>query len=161
MPSMSRLQRKRAALALVTSAIGTMACGRTDPSLQIAVDRALSADSTTSSLNIDIYANKGVVHLAGEIESRDQERRVVAVARSVAGARDVVDELRLTDAAIVAAVKRALAADPLVGRIPIAVDSSRGNIRLISNQTGPDDRKQAVAVASKVDGVRQVEDLMR
>src|SRR4029079_4960008 len=122
------------------------ACGRTDPSLQIAVDQALSGDPATAALNIDIFANKGVVHLAGEVESREQERRAVAVARSVGAARDVVDELRLTDAAIVDAVKRALAADPLVGRIPIEVDSSRGNIRLSSAQTGPDDRKQAVAV---------------
>ena len=67
----------------------------------------------------------------------------------------------LSDATIVTAVKQALAADPLVGRIPIEVDASNGNVRLISDQTGPDDRKQAVAIASKIDGVRQVEDRMR
>jgi osmotically-inducible protein OsmY len=73
----------------------------------------------------------------------------------------VIDEMRLSDAAVVAAVKRALAADPMVGKIPIDVDSSAGNIRLKSDQTGKDDRTRAVEVASKIDGVANVEDLMR
>ena len=80
---------------------------------------------------------------------------------SVRGVKNVIDEMRLSDAAIVAAVKRALAADPLVGKIPIDVDSSAGNIRLRSDQTGKDDRTRAVEVASKIDGVTHVEDLMR
>jgi osmotically-inducible protein OsmY len=69
--------------------------------------------------------------------------------------------MQLSDAAVVAAVKRALAADSLVGKIPIEVDGSAGNIRLMSDQTGPDDRARAMEVASKIDGVRQVEDRMR
>jgi osmotically-inducible protein OsmY len=147
--------------AVLISVLVAGACSRTDPSLQIEVDQALSAQSETNALSVDISVNRRIVRLSGEVASRDQEQHAVAAARSVPGVRDVVDGLRLSDATIVAAVKQALAADPLVGRIPIEVDASNGNVRLISDQTGPDDRKQAVAIASKIDGVRQVEDRMR
>ena len=153
--------KHRPALVVLALAIEGTACGRTDPSLQIAIDQALSSDPATSSLSVDISANRRVIHLAGEVASREQEHRAVALARSVHGVKDVIDELRLSDAGIVAAVKQALAADPLVGHIPIVVESSRGHVRLGSDQTGPDDRKQIVAIASKIDGVTQVEDLMR
>jgi osmotically-inducible protein OsmY len=147
--------------AVLISVLVAGACSRTDPSLQIAVDQALSARSETNALSVDISVSRRIVRLSGEVASRDQEQLAVAAARSVPGVREVVDALRLSDATIVAAVKQALAADPLVGRIPIEVDASNGNVRLISDQTGPDDRKQAVAIASKIDGVRQVEDRMR
>ena len=137
------------------------ACGRTDPAIQVAVDEALLANAATASLSVDISVSGGVVRLAGEVTSRDQEHRAVAMAKSVRGVKTVIDGMYLSDAGIVNAVKEALAADPLVARIPIEVDSTRGYVRLMSDQTGPDDRKRAVAIASKVDGVSQVEDRMR
>jgi hyperosmotically inducible protein len=139
----------------------TAACGPTDPAIQTAVDAQLAVDTVTAPLSVDISVNRGVVRLSGEVESRDQQRRAVELARSVRGVKNVIDEMHLGDAAIVAAVKRALAADPLVGKIPIDVDASAGNIRLRSDQTGKDDRTRAVEVASKIDGVTHVEDLMR
>lgn len=139
----------------------TSACGGTDPAIQVAVDKALLADTSTAPVSLDISVNRRVVRLTGEVASRDQERRIVAVARSVRGVKDVIDAMYLGDAAVVDAVKQALRADPLVGRIPIEVDGSRGNIRLISDQTGPDDRKRAIAIAAQIDGVKQVEDRMR
>jgi osmotically-inducible protein OsmY len=138
-----------------------VACGPTDPAIQTAVDAQLAVDTVTAPVSIDISVNRGVVRLSGDVESRDQQRRAVELARSVRGVEHVIDEMRLSDAAVVAAVKRALAADPMVGKIPIDVDSSAGNIRLKSDQTGKDDRTRAVEVASKIDGVANVEDLMR
>jgi osmotically-inducible protein OsmY len=138
-----------------------VACGQPDPAIQTAVDAQLAADTVTAPVSIDISVNRGVVRLSGDVESRDQQRRAVEHARAVPGVKNVIDEMRLSDTAIVAAIKRALAADPLVGKIPIDVDSSAGNIRLRSDQTGKDDRTRAVEVASKIDGVTHVEDLMR
>ena len=146
---------------IVLCAVVATACSRTDPAIQVAVDKALSANADTAPLSIDISVSGGVVRLAGAVASRDQEHRAVAVAQSVRGVKNVIDEMYLNDAGIVNAVKQALAADPLVARIPIEVDSTRGYVRLMSDQTGPDDRKRAVAIASKVDGVSQVEDRMR
>lgn len=147
--------------AAVVVCIAAAACGESDPAIQTAVDAQLSVDSVTAPLSVDISVTRGVVRLTGEVASRDQQRRAVELTRSVRGVRNVIDEMRLSDVAVVAAVKQALAADSLVGRIPIEVDSSGGNIRLMSDQTGPDDRARAREVASKVDGVKHVEDRMR
>lgn len=141
--------------------VSTAACRPADPALQIAVDERLSRDQETAPLSIDISVTRGVIHLAGEVTSRDQQRRTVELARSVEGVKDVVDEMHLSDATIVAAVKRALSDDPLVGKIPIEVTSSRGTVRLVSDQTDKDQRARAREISAKVDGVKQVEDLMR
>ena len=137
------------------------ACGPSDPSLQIAVDQRLSRDPQTASLSVDVSILRGVIHLSGEVASRDQQRRAVELTRSVDGVNHVVDEMHLSDKAIVAAVKAALAADPLVGRVPIEIDSNAGSIRLMSDQTDKDQRARAMEISAKVDGVRHVEDRMR
>jgi osmotically-inducible protein OsmY len=137
------------------------ACTRTDPSIQAAVDSQLSVDSATAALSLDISVTRGVVRLAGVVASRDQQRRAVELTRAVRGVKDVVDEMHLSDAAVTAAVKQALLADPIVGKIPIDVDSTNGYTRLMSEQTNKEERARAVELAKKIDGVTQVEDRMR
>jgi osmotically-inducible protein OsmY len=147
-------------IALLSSALLT-ACGRTDPGIQAAVDSQLSVDSATAPLSLDISVNRGVVHLAGVVASREQQRRAVELTRAVRGVKDVVDDMHLADAAIAAAVKQALLADPIVGKVPIEVDSTNGYTRLMSDQTTKDERTRAMELARKIDGVTQVEDRMR
>ena len=137
------------------------ACRPSDPALQIAVDERLSHDRETGWLSLDIAVNRGVIHLAGEVSSRDQRRRIVELARSVDGVKDVVDAMHLSDEVIAAAVRRALAADPLVGHVPIDVAARRGIVSLMSEQTDKDQRVRAREIAAKVDGVARVDDLMR
>ena len=137
-----------------------MACGHTDPAMQIDVDARLSADPVTAPLGLDIAVSRGIVRLEGEVSSPEQRRRAMDVAR-VPGAREVVDAMYVSDTSVVAAVRQALAADSLVGKIPFTVNARRGRVQLISDQTGPEDRARAVEIASHVDGVTHVEDLMR
>ena len=145
---------------LIAGAILT-GCTDTDPSIQIAVDAQLAVDATTAPLSIDVSVSRGVVHLAGEATSRDQRNRAVEVARTVRGVKNVVDDMHLSDAEITATVKQMLAADPLVGKIPIEVVTTNGRTSLSSAQTGPEDRIRAVEIATQVDGDTHVEDLMR
>jgi len=165
MPSMADVRssnRVRARLFIVLIAGACLAaCTQTDPAIQIAVDSKLAADTATAPLKIDVNVTRGVVHLAGEVTSREQEKRAVEVARAVRGVKDVVDEMHLSDAVIAATVKRMLAADPVVGKIPIQVVSTNGYTVLSSAQTTKDDRTRAVEIAKKVDGVTLVEDGMR
>src|SRR6185503_6618615 len=149
----------RVATVLLSSAL-LAACTRTDPGIQAAVDSQLAVDSATATLSLDISVTRGVVHLAGVVASREQQRRAVELTRSVRGVKDVVDEMHLSDTAIAAAVKQALLADPIVGKIPIEVDSTKGYTRLMSDQTTKDERTRAVEIAKKIDGVTQVEDRM-
>ena len=141
--------------------ICSAACGPSDPALQIAVDQRLSRDPQTASLSVDISIMRGVIRLAGEVESRDQQRRAVELTRSVDGVKDVVDQMHLGDKAIIAAVKAALAADPLVANVPIEIDSNAGSIRLMSDRTDKDQRARAMEISATVDGVVHVEDRMR
>ena len=154
-------RRRGARVAAMLIGACAASCRPADPALQIAVDKRLSDEPATAPLSIDISVTRGVIHLAGEVSSRDEQRRIVQLARSVDGVRNVVDEMHLSDAAIVAAVKRALADDPLVGKVPIDVTSSGGTVSLMSDQTDKDQRARAREVSAKVDGVKQVDDLMR
>lgn len=61
------------------------------------------------------------------------------------------------NAALVNQVKRALASDPIVGHIPIQVESEGAIVRLTSHETNAAERARAVEIASSVDGVRYVE----
>ena len=158
----SRSERSLGVSVVLLLCVGVhAACGRTDPAVQIAVDQRLSADAETAPLSLDISINRGTVRLAGEVSSREQSRRAVELARSVAGVKDVLNDMHLSDATIVAAVRRALAADPLVGKVPIEIDANRGNIRLMSDQTDKAQRARAMELSAQVDGVTHVEDRMR
>ena len=147
-------------LILIAAALVT-ACGPTDPSIQVAIDAQLAVDSTTGPLSIDVSVSRGVVHLTGEVTSRDQRARAVELARSVRGVKNVVDDMYLSDTVIAATVKQMLAADPRIGKIPIEVVTRNGRTSLSSAQTGPDDRTRAIEIAKTVEGVTEVEDLMR
>ena len=162
-PQVDACRARRVSLTLITTLLITIttACGETDPAIQIAVDARLAGDSITAPLSVDISVTRGVVRLAGEVQSREQQRHAVEIARAVAGVRNVIDDMHLSDDAVLAAVRKTLAADPLVGQVPIEVDGSGGNIRLTSDQTNKEQRARAVAISSKVDGVAQVEDRMR
>jgi osmotically-inducible protein OsmY len=63
-------------------------------------------------------------------------------------------------AALVGEVRRALASDPIVGHIPIEVESDGAIVRLTSRQTNAAERARAVEIVSGVDGVRYVEQNM-
>jgi osmotically-inducible protein OsmY len=141
--------------------VSVAACGRTDPAIQTTVDSQLASDPVTSALSVDIAVTRGVVRLEGQVDSLEERRRALDIARGASGVRDVVDGMYPSDANVAAAVKKALAADPLVGRIPIAVRAQHGHVELVSDQTSKEDRVRAVEIASGVDGVTHVEDLMR
>ena len=137
------------------------ACGQSDPAIHTAVDSQLAVDGATATLQLDISVTGGVVRLVGEVPGRPQQRRAVELARGVRGVKDVIDEMYLSDAAIVDAIRKTLASDPLLATVPIHVDSAGGNVSLTSDQTTREHRTRAVEIASKVDGVRHVEDRMR
>lgn len=151
----------RAALMLVFGAIFATACSRTDVELQSAVDAELAIDAVTGTLVLDVSVTEGIVSISGAVESLEQQRHAVAIARNVDGVKDVIDQMYVNDTVLADAVKKALAADPLVGRIPLTVNARRGTVELVSDQTTKEDRIRAVDVASKVGGVKRVEDLMR
>jgi len=69
--------------------------------------------------------------------------------------------VRPDDAFLVSRVEEALAADPLVGAVPIVVASMNGVVQLSSDQTNAEHRARAIEVTAGVAGVLRVENRMR
>lgn len=155
-------QRRRLSCALFCIVVGlSVACGRTDADLRVALSAQMAVDPATAPLSLTVTVERGVVHLAGETSTRAEQKRVVEIAERIDGVTRVVSELRLSDAVIAGAVKQALAADALTGRLMIDVDSHEGLVRLMSADTNRSERERAVQLAAQVDGVTRVEDRMR
>jgi len=152
-----------AARAIVALALAACAasCGRGDADLETAVKRQLAKDRDLAALDISVDVRSGVAHLSGETRSVADQERAVGIARSLEGVKNVVNEMTISDAPIVKAVRAALAAEPALASVPIDVDSKDGHVRLMSESTTPEQRERTVAIARTVAGVRAVEDRMR
>jgi osmotically-inducible protein OsmY len=66
-----------------------------DEALLEAVRRELKEDAATTSLDIDVFVRRGIVHLRGWVPGPEDVDNAEAVAERVPGVREVVDELEL------------------------------------------------------------------
>jgi osmotically-inducible protein OsmY len=137
------------------------ACAPSDRGLLAAVSAKVATDPSTRDANIEVSVEEGVVRLHGTTNDRDEQSRAMEMTAGVRGVERVVNDMRISDAAIADGVRRALAADPGIGHISIFVAVENGLVLLSSADTTAADRKQAVALASRIDGVTRVGDLMR
>ena len=138
------------------------ACGRSDADTAAAVQAQLEKDPVTAPLNLSVTVSDGVASLAGEVRTAEEQHRAIEIARAVVGVSEVVNAMDMDeDLGLAAAVRSALAEDPALASVPIDVDAQDGFVRLISDATTSEQRELAVAVASAVDGVREVEDRMK
>jgi osmotically-inducible protein OsmY len=147
-------------MAVCLSTVLGVACVLSESEIRRDVRERLDADQEIAKLNLSIEVKNRVVYLSGRTLTPEQQQRAIAAARG-RGIKLVVNHMSLTNTALIAKVKQALAADERVGKIPIEVDVEGTIVRLMSNQTNSDDRDQAVRVASSVEGVTQVEDRMK
>jgi len=156
---MNRTVRARLLLVSLSAAL-CVACVLSESEIRRDVRERLDADQEIAKLDLSIEVKNRVVYLSGRTFTPEQQQRAIAAARG-RGIKLVVNRMSLTNSALIEKVKQALAADEQVGKIPIDVDAEGTIVRLMSNQTNSDQRDRAVKVASAVDGVTQVEDLMK
>ena len=142
------------------SAVLCFACVLSESEIQRDVRERLDADPALAQVELSIEVKNRVVYLSGRTFTQEQQQRAVAAARG-RGIKLVVNHMSLINSALIDKVKQALAADERIGNIPIDVDAEGTIVRLKSDKTNSDDRARAVQVASSVDGVTQVEDLMK
>jgi osmotically-inducible protein OsmY len=64
-----------------------------DEALAEAVDRELKEDAATTSLNIEVFVRRGIVHLRGWVPGLEDVDNAEAVAARVPGVIDVIDEI--------------------------------------------------------------------
>jgi hypothetical protein len=77
----------------------TVACAQTDAGITSAVKTKLAADDTVKAYQVDVDTADHVVTLTGDVNTSLAKERAVEIARATDGVRDVIDQLRVTDAA--------------------------------------------------------------
>jgi hyperosmotically inducible protein len=93
------LQRCAAVLA---AAILTVACSQTDAGITTNVKTKLAADDTVKAYQVDVDTRNGVVTLSGDVETTAAKEQAIRIARGTGGVRDVIDQLRVNEAAATA-----------------------------------------------------------
>lgn len=138
-----------------------------DSTLTAKVKTALIDDPVTKAGDIQVETYRGVVQLAGFVDSAEQKSRAAEVARQVEGVQDVRNDLRvgeadqsvgraIDDSAITAQVKTKLIADAPVDANKIDVETRAGVVQLSGFVDSADARNRAGEIARSVDGVREV-----
>jgi hyperosmotically inducible protein len=131
------------------------------------VKAALIDDPVTKARDIDVETYRGVVQLGGFVDSSQQKSRASEVARTVAGVKEVRNDLRVSeadesvgrvvdDSAITAQVKTKLVADVPGDAYKINVETSGGVVQLTGFVDSSDVRGRAAEIARGVTGVREV-----
>lgn len=97
------LQRCAAVLA---AAIMTVACAQTDAGITTNVKTKLAADDTVKAYQVDVDTRNGVVTLSGAVENTAAKEQAIRIARETDGVRDVIDQIRVGEAAATAGTYR-------------------------------------------------------
>lgn len=153
----------RLALAVVwTVSLLSTACTVPDDDVRREVQAQLASIPPTAHFAPSVNVQNGIVRLSGKTTaSREVQAQAMRRARTVEGVKVVVNETWSSNTSLIDKVKAALVADPLVGGIPIEVDARGDTVYLKSDRTNEGHRTRAIQVASAVEGVNRVEDLMK
>jgi hyperosmotically inducible protein len=178
------LQRCAALIAAAGLALVTVACAQTDAGITTNVKTKLAADDTVKAYNVDVDTRNGVVTLTGEVESTAEREVAIRIARETEGVRDVVDQIRIgeaaptagidtdrdisgqagatvSDAAITTTVKSKFLADDMVKGLSIDVDTANGVVTLTGNVATRAEADRAMMLARQTDGVSRVVDNLK
>lgn len=131
------------------------------------VKAALVENPTTKARDIKVEVNRGVVQLAGFVDSDAEKAEATKVARSVDGVQSVRNDLRVQpanrtagevvdDAMITAKVKTALIGDTRTKAHQINVDTKEGIVQLGGFVDSAQAKAAASEVAESVSGVKSV-----
>lgn len=176
---------------LVCAAGLTVACAQSDAGITASVKSRLAADDTVKAYQIDVDTQNHVVTLTGDVQTSVAKDQALKLTRETDGVRDVVDRLRVseaaatsgmldrddvgrkageaadkagavvTDAAVTSAVKAKLLADPKVSGLKIDVDTANGVVTLTGNVATQSEATEAARLASTTEGVRDVVNKLR
>jgi hyperosmotically inducible protein len=136
-----------------------------DAGISAAIKAKYVADPEINPFNIDVDTNDGVVRLSGTVEDEATRREAVELANNTDGVRRVINEIKLgerglaervDDATITAAVKAKIIADPELNALNIDVDTQNGVVTLSGVVKDERHRMEAVELARRTDGVREV-----
>ena len=147
---------------LLTIALVIVSCHRSDASIERDVRSRLIVDNATDALKVTVTVERGAVRLSGVAHRRREYERALEIARAVAGADRVVNEMRLDEHPLATAVYAAVNQDSLVAAVPLEVEVlDPGIVILRSNQTTEEQRTRLLQIARRVPGVSRVDAYMK
>jgi hyperosmotically inducible protein len=143
-----------------------------DATISANVKAALVQDPDTRASNISVNTINGTVELSGFVDTRDQRRAAVRVARSVDGVQSVREELAVNDQgrvvgaansddSITRQVQSALGANRQTADARINVTTDDGVVQLSGFVDSNQQRDTAADIANTVQGVRKVDNDLR
>jgi len=172
-------------VALIASAaavLSTAACSATrtqrapgeqidDAALLTSVKSALVADPVTEAGEINVDVNRGVVKLAGFVDTPKEKSQAGAVARQVHGVQSVQNDIAvkngsetagevIDDSILTAKVKAALIESPDTKAHQINVETKEGVVQLSGFVDNSAARSAATEVAKSVTGVKDVKNAL-
>jgi len=166
------------ALIAGTALLGTAACSSTrtqrapgeqvdDAALLTSVKSALASDPVTEAGEINVDVNRGVVKLAGFVDSAQEKSKAGDIARQVDGVQSVKNDIAvkkensstgevIDDSIITGKVKAALIADSTTKAHQINVETKGGVVQLSGFVDDAEAKAKATSVAKSVTGVKDV-----
>jgi hyperosmotically inducible periplasmic protein len=167
----------RVGLVIVALAVGACSATRTQQSAGEVVDdsvltakvkTALVEDPVTKARQIDVETYRGVVQLAGFVDSQEEKARAAELAKAVTGVEEVRNDLKVGDAdqsvgqtvddgLITTQVKTKLIADSRTDAYQINVETKGGVVQLSGFVDNDEAKRTAGEVARSVGGVKDVD----
>ena len=162
--------RKLAGFVAAAGMVVTVACGQTDAGITTNVKTKLAADDTVKAYQVDVDTQNRVVTLSGNVETTAAKDRAIMIARETDGVRDVIDQIRVNEAAATSGINNDVEID--VDKPDIDVDvknDTESSVRRGAEATksGLERAGEATADAAKkagratVEGAKKVGDKVR
>jgi hyperosmotically inducible protein len=141
-----------------------------DGAIAASVKAGLLDNKDTSSMAINVESYKGTVQLSGFVESQAEKDAAATVAARVDGVKHVINSLALApktsigtkfdDTVVTSKVKAALMDAADVKSMQINVETKNGVTQLAGFVTSEGMKERAGAVAARVNGVKQVDNVL-
>ncbi len=166
------------ALVAGTALLGMAACSSTrtqrapgeqvdDAALLTSVKSALASDPVTEAREINVDVNRGVVKLAGFVDTSNEKSKAGDIARGVDGVQSVQNDIsvqkgdtstgeKIDDSILTGKVKAALIADSATKAHQLNVETQGGVVQLSGFVDDAESKAAATSVAKSVTGVKDV-----
>jgi hyperosmotically inducible periplasmic protein len=141
-----------------------------DAGIAATIKAGLLDDKDTHAGKINVESYKGVVQLSGFVQTQAEKDEAAKVAKRVDGVREVHNSIaiqppssfgkKLDDSLTTGRVKAALMDSSEVKSMQINVETTNGVTQLAGFVTSESMKERAEKVASKVDGVQRVDNVL-
>jgi BON domain len=118
--------KRSAALGIIAATLLVLACDQSDDTVTNAVKTRLAENTALKASQVNIASEGGVVTLTGTVASQADKEQAVQIARGATGVSDVVDNLKVQDAATTSGTAASAGAEPAAAASSPATEAEAG-----------------------------------